>query len=203
MVYDYGGFPEFTYHIQYPAPGSPEVAQRVVELLSGADIAVWQDPHRGYDHGVFAPLYAAYPEADVPVLQLSLKAGYDPAAHLAAGRALAPLRDEGVVIIGSGLSYHNLRRMGPDAARPSHEFDQWLGAALAATPDERTAALLAWEQAPSARAAHPAEDHLIPLMVAVGAAEYDQAVRTYHEDTFMGSVTASSYRFDAVDARVA
>ena len=197
MLYDYGGFPDFTYHIQYPAPGSPEVAARVTGLLDGAGIVVRQDPQRGYDHGVFAPLYAVYPEADVPVLQLSLRHGYDPAAHLAVGRALAPLRDEGVVIVGSGLSYHNLGRMGADGRQPSADFDRWLGEALAADPERRTAALLAWEQAPSARVAHPAEDHLIPLMVAVGAAEHDQAVRTYHEDTFFGSITASSYRFDS------
>lgn len=197
MVYDYGGFPEFTYHIQYPAPGSPEVAARVVELLGAASIPVRQDPQRGFDHGVFAPLYAIYPEADVPVLQLSLKHGYDPEAHLAVGRALAPLRDEGVVIVGSGLSYHNLSRMGAAGQQPSADFDRWLGDALAADPERRTAALLAWDRAPSARVAHPAEDHLIPLMVAVGAAEQDHAVRTYHEDTFFGSITASSYRFDA------
>lgn len=198
MLYDYGGFPEFTYHITYPAPGEPTVAARVAELLSSAGIPVRQDARRGFDHGVFAPLYAMYPEADVPVLQLSLQHGYDPAAHLAVGRALAPLRDEGVVIVGSGLSYHNLRRMGPDAAAPSAQFDRWLDAALAADPTDRTDALLHWDRAPSARAAHPSEDHLIPLMVAVGAAEGDRATRTYHEPTFMGSVTASSYRFDAL-----
>ncbi|QYG91755.1 dioxygenase [Iamia sp. SCSIO 61187] len=197
MLYDYGGFPDFTYRIQYPAPGSPEVATRVTELLAEAGIPVRQDSHRGFDHGVFAPLYVAYPDADVPVLQLSLRHGYDPAAHLAAGRALAPLRDEGVVIIGSGLSYHNLGRMGADAQQPSADFDKWLGDALAADPEQRTAALLAWEQAPSARVAHPTEDHFIPLMLAVGAAENDRAVRTYHENTFFGSVTASSYRFDS------
>lgn len=199
MLYDYGGFPDFTYEIQYPAPGAPEVAQRVVELLAGASIPVREDPQRGFDHGVFAPLYAIYPEADVPVLQLSLKQGYDPAAHLAAGRALAPLRDEGVLIVGSGLSYHNLSRFGPEAAQPSKAFDDWLGAALAAEPEQRTAALLEWDQAPSARFAHPREDHLIPLMVAVGAAEGDLAVRTYHE-AFGGAVTSSSYRFDPVAA---
>ncbi len=194
MVYDYGGFPEFTYRIQYPAPGSPKVAARVGELLQSAGITVRFDADRGFDHGVFAPLYVTYPRADVPILQLSIKKGYDPAAHLAAGRALAPLRDEGVLIIGSGLSYHNLRAMGPAAAPASEAFDRWLTETVVeSSPEDRTARLLQWERAPSARAAHPAEDHLIPLMVAVGAAESERAVRSYHQDDFMG-VTASSYR---------
>jgi aromatic ring-opening dioxygenase catalytic subunit (LigB family) len=196
MVYDYGGFPEFTYHITYPAPGSPEVAARIQDLLGAAGIPVRRDPNRGFDHGVFAPLVVAWPNADVPVLQLSLKHGYDPAQHLAAGRALAPLRDEGVLIVGSGLSYHNLRMFGPAAKQPSRAFDDWLGTTLLdSDPATRTARLERWETAPSARAAHPAEDHLVPLMVAVGAAEEDAAVRTYYENDFAGSITASSYRF--------
>lgn len=195
MVYDYGGFPEFTYHISYPAPGSPAVAARVQELLRGAGIEVRTDPGRGFDHGVFAPLVVAWPDADVPVLQLSLKHGYDPTEHLAVGRALAPLRDEGVLIVGSGLSYHNLRMLGPIGREPSRAFDAWLDDALTSAPDERVRRLEGWETAPSARVAHPSEDHLVPLMVAVGAAEDEPAIRTYHETEFAGGVTASSYRF--------
>lgn len=196
MVYDYGGFPEFTYHIQYPAPGSPEVADRVSELLDLAAIANRQDPNRGFDHGMYAPMYAAWPDADVPMLQLSIQHGYRPDAHLAVGRALAPLRDEGVLIVGSGLSYHNLRLFGgPASAQPSREFDDWLNQAMHADPRARVDALRHWEAAPSARIAHPAEDHLIPLMVAVGAAEDEAAVRTYHQNDFGGSTTASSFRF--------
>ncbi|MDQ2651151.1 MAG: dioxygenase [Actinomycetota bacterium] len=196
MVYDYGGFPEFTYQIQYPAPGSPEVAARVVELLGDAGIPVQEDAERGYDHGVFAPLYAIYPQADVPILQLSLKHGYDPEEHLAVGRALAPLRDEGVLIIGSGLSYHNLREFGSTGAAASATFDEFLTAVLVdAGPESRTAAIRRWDEAPGARTAHPQEDHLIPLMVALGAAEDEPAVRQYHEKDFMGGITASSYRF--------
>lgn len=196
MVYDYGGFPEFTYHISYPAPGSPEVAARVAELLGAAGIAVREDPRRGFDHGVFAPLVVSWPDADVPVLQLSLRHGYDPEQHLAAGRALAPLRDEGVLIVGSGLSYHNLGLFGPGARRPSAEFDAWLGETLIdSDPALRTKRLHEWETAPSARVAHPREDHLVPLMVAVGAAEDEPAVRTYYETEFAGSITASSFRF--------
>lgn len=196
MVYDYGGFPEFTYHIKYPAPGSPEVAARVSELLGDAGIVHDEDPHRGFDHGVFAPLYVSYPEADVPILQLSIRHGYDPEAHLAAGRALAPLRDEGVVIIGSGLSYHNLRDFTATGAAASERFDAWLNDTLVTVDhDTRTTRLIDWDQAPSARHAHPAEDHLIPLMVAVGAAEGDDGERIYYDKGFMGDITASSYRF--------
>ena len=200
MVYDYSGFPEHTYRVQYPAPGSPEVASRVEALLKSAGIPVRQDDRRGFDHGTFAPLVAIYPLANVPVLQLSLKHGYDPEAHLALGRALAPLREEGVLIVGSGLSYHNLREMwDPRAKDASKRFDDWLqDALLHADPAERTRRLKRWAEAPAARQAHPQEDHLIPLMVAVGAAEGEAASCVYHEEGFFGHVTASSFRFGGV-----
>jgi len=201
MYYDYGGFPEFTYHVQYPAPGAPDVAARVGSLLDDAGIPVAYDAERGYDHGVFAPFFVSYPDADVPILQLSITHDYDPAAHLAVGRALAPLRDEGVLIVGSGFTFHNLRLFGAAGERPSREFDGWLSAALVdASPEERRELLLAWDQAPSARVAHPAEDHLVPLMVAVGAAEDEDGVRIYHEDDFMGSLSSSSFRFGDLPA---
>ena len=196
MIYDYYGFPEHTYKIQYPAPGSPETAERVRQLLAAAGFPVRVDSARGFDHGTFSPLAVIYPKADVPVFQLSLKSGYDPATHLAVGRALAPLRDEDVLIVGSGLSYHNLRQFGPQARQPSTAFDQWLDQTLVQSdPDQRNAGLMAWEAAPSARAAHPQEDHLLPLMVAVGAAEHESATRVYHEDAFMGGIAVSSFRF--------
>ena len=196
MIYDYGGFPEFTYRIQYPAPGAPDVAARVGQLLEDAGITTRYDGRRGYDHGMFAPLYVVYPQADVPILQLSLKRGYDPAAHLAAGRALAPLRDEGVLIVGSGFSYHNLANFGPSAGPASTAFGGWLNTTLVEGPvEERTQRLLHWDTAPGARASHPAEDHLIPLMVAVGAAEDEPGVRIYHEHDFMGAIDSASFRF--------
>ena len=195
MVYDYSGFPPHTYSIKYGAPGSPGVAGRVKALLEAAGIPAALDADRGYDHGTFAPLAAMYPEADVPVVQLSLKHGYDPREHLAIGRALKPLRDEGVLIVGSGLSYHNLRMLGPAGREPSHQFDSWLDETLKARSDERTRRLEDWERAPAARIAHPEEDHLVPLMVAVGAAEDEPATRVYHEDDFMGGIAASSYKF--------
>ena len=196
MVYDYAGFPDHTYAVQYPAPGSPELAGRVQRLLEAAGLAARLDPTRGFDHGCFVPLAVMFPEADVPVVQLSLKVGYDPATHLAAGRALAPLRDEGVLILGSGLSYHNLREFGAEAKDASEAFDAWLQQTLLrVTPAERSRRLLQWETAPAARRAHPREDHLIPLMVAVGAAAEEPAICVYHEQGFFGGVTASSFRF--------
>ena len=194
MMYDYTGFPDFTYRIQYPAPGAPSVAQHAAQLLADAGLPVASDPNRGFDHGMFAPLYVMYPDADVPVFQLSMVHGYDPGVHLAAGRALAPLRDEGVVIIGSGLpSFHDLSKFGPASSRPSTEFDDWLTDTMVNhTGTERSERLLDWAAAPSARVCHPCEDHFIPLIVAVGAAEGEPGVRHYHEDGFMGGHTASS-----------
>jgi aromatic ring-opening dioxygenase catalytic subunit (LigB family) len=196
MLYDYYGFPEDTYHVRYPAPGAPELAAKACALLETAGIATRFDAERGFDHGMFSPMQVMYPEAQVPVTQLSLKQGLDPREHLAAGRALAPLRDAGVLIVGSGLSYHNLRAFGPAARVPSAQFDEWLQRTLAiADAAERAAALAAWEAAPSARLAHPREEHLLPLMVAVGAAGSDRAERVYHEDAFSGGVSVSNFMF--------
>jgi aromatic ring-opening dioxygenase catalytic subunit (LigB family) len=138
-----------------------------------------------------------YPAADMPLLQLSILHNYDPAQHVRIGRALAPLRDEGVAIIGSGLSFHNLRMFGPSARQPSAAFDAWLAEALEQPAPAREQTLLAWEQAPFARICHPREDHLVPLFVALGAAGHDPAVRIYHDTDLMGGVTASSFAFAA------
>jgi len=198
MVYDYQGFPPHTYRVSYPAPGSPALAERVHSLIEAASLPVRLDTQRGFDHGTFAPLAVMYPNADVPVVQLSLQTELDPAQHLALGRALAPLRDEGVLIIGSGLSYHNLRLMGPQARAPSQAFDGWLQETLVeSTSAERWARLLAWREAPAARIAHPREDHLLPLMVAVGAAYAEAGICVYHEANVFGGMTASSFRFGA------
>jgi len=195
MVYDYYGFPRETYSIVYPAPGAPDLAARTRDLLQAAGLPTRIDPAQGFDHGTFAPLYIMYPEADVPVYQVSLRKGYSPAEHFAMGRALAPLRDEGVLILGSGLSYHNLRLFGPQAKVPSEAFDAWLGKVLDDGPEARTAALLDWESAPYARVCHAEEDHLVPLFAALGAAEGERAERVYHDVGLMGGVTASSWRF--------
>ena len=195
MVYDYGGFPAFTYSIKYAAPGAPDVAKRVEELLKAAGLPTHMDGARGFDHGVFAPMQVMYPNADVPLLQVAIQHSYDPAAHFALGRALAPLRNEGVLIVGSGLSYHNLRLFGPAGREPSAQFDAWLNKAVMADPKTRVQELLKWEAAPAARICHPREDHLVPLFAAVGAAENEKATRVYHDTAVFGGITASSYRF--------
>ena len=196
MVYDYTGFPENTYKVRYAAPGSPQLADQVQGLLQSAGITARLDPARGFDHGTFVPMAVMYPDASVPVLQLSLKRGLDPQDHLAAGRALAKLRSEGVLVLGSGSSYHNLRMLGPEAKEPSAAFDDWLQHTLEGTDfEKRSIALAFWETAPSARVAHPREEHLLPLMVALGAAEQDTATRFYHENTFFGSGSVSSFMF--------
>ena len=196
MVYDYGGFPPHTYTVTYPAPGEPDVAARVVALLQGAGNQVAEDAERGFDHGTFVPLAVAWPAADVPVVQLSIKQGYDPDEHLAVGRALAPLRDEGVFVMGSGSSDHNTHGFRPDHLARSQEFDDWLHATLVdSSPRQREQRLRDWETAPSARRVHPEEDHLIPLMVVTGAAGHDAAVRTWSQRDFGGLFAQSTYRF--------
>ncbi|HEY1691980.1 MAG TPA: class III extradiol ring-cleavage dioxygenase [Polyangiaceae bacterium] len=193
MLYDYYGFPPASYSITWPAPGSPAVADRVCELLGAASIPAARDEKRGFDHGTFVPLKLAYPDADVPTVQLSLKKGLDPKEHLALGRALAPLRDEGVFIVGSGMTYHNLRAFHPRARGVAAEFDAWLRDVGVRAPAERDAALAHWAEAPSARQAHPREEHLIPMMVAAGAAGDDRGVVGY-QGTILG-LQLSAYHF--------
>lgn len=193
MLYDYYGFPPESYTIQWPAPGAPELATRVRDLLSAAGIESATDGARGFDHGTFVPLKLAYPDADVPTLQLSLRRGLDPAAHLAIGRALAPLRDEGVFIVGSGMTYHNLRAFGPNAKPVSEAFDGWLQKAATAPRAERDAALTAWSSAPAAKQAHPREEHLLPLMVIAGAAGEDRGTVAY-DGTILG-LRLSAYHY--------
>lgn len=193
MLYDYYGFPPASYEIQWPAPGDPKLASRVRELLGAAGFQTAEDPTRGYDHGTFVPLKLTYPGADVPTVQLSLQRGLDPATHLAMGRALAPLRDEGVFIVGSGMTYHDLRNFGPRALPVSEAFDAWLRVAGTAAPAERDRLLERWQEAPMARRAHPREEHLLPMMVIAGAAGEDRGTVAY-EGTFAG-VRLSAYHY--------
>lgn len=193
LLYDYYGFPDYTYQLTWPAPGAPVLAARVRQLLTAAGIDSAEDAQRGFDHGVFIPLKLTYPEAQIPTTQLSLVKGLDPQQHLEIGKALAPLRDEGVLIIGSGMSFHNLKVFGRDNRESSTAFDDWLTKSIAAPEAERDLALAEWVKAPHARACHPREEHLIPLMVAAGAAGTDRGVREYRE-TVMGGVV-SGHRF--------
>jgi aromatic ring-opening dioxygenase catalytic subunit (LigB family) len=183
LLYDYQGFPPHTYELRWPAPGSPELAARVQNLLA--------DPKRGFDHGVFIPLKVTYPDARVPTVQLSLRAGLDPVDHMAIGRALAPLRDEGVFIVGSGMSYHNMGSfMTPAARQHSARFDAWLEHAVSEDAPKRDADLAGWTRAPSARESHPREEHLLPLMVVAGAAGKDRG-RTVFRDEVMGALVSA------------
>ena len=196
MIYDYYNFPENTYHVTYKAPGDPVLAERVMALLIDAGIPCAVHPTRGYDHGTFVPMHVLRPAADIPVVQMSIRADYDPARHMAVGRALSVLRDEGVLILGSGLSYHNLRRFGAAGADASARFDAWLqGTLVEGAVSTRGESLVRWAEAPAAREAHPREDHLVPLMVAAGAAEGDAATCVYHEDAFFGALSVSSFAF--------
>jgi aromatic ring-opening dioxygenase catalytic subunit (LigB family) len=186
MLYDYYGFPPESYAIRWPAPGHPAIAARVRELLEAAGFETASDERRGFDHGTFVPLKLAYPRADVPTLQLSLLGSLEPAAHLRLGAALAPLREEGVFIVGSGMSFHNLRAFGDPRARGiSETFDAWLRETALLGRDERNERLAAWARAPAARAAHPREEHLLPLMVVAGAAGDDPGSIAFG-DVFMG-----------------
>lgn len=176
LYFDYSGFPPESYQLKWPAPGDPELAGEVEDLIRAAGLPTARDGERGYDHGTFIPLLLAYPKAEVPVVQVSLKRGLDPDEHLALGRALAPLRDRGVYILGSGNSFHNLRALiGGDRSfeGAAAAFDAWLEQAVTASPAERAAQLAAWSKAPAAQRSHPREEHLIPLMVAAGAAGED------------------------------
>jgi len=196
MVYDYGGFPPETYQYQYRAPGSPQLAQRVQALIRGAGHDCRLDGRRGFDHGVFVPMMLAYPDADIPVVSVSLQRNLDPSLHYSVGEALQPLRDEGVLIIGSGVSFHNFSAFSRSHQGPPKgaRFDAALTAAVTSTDTSaRKRALLAWENMPEARFAHPAEEHLIPLMVVAGAAGADVGVKNY-EDVVMGCALAG-FRF--------
>ncbi len=197
LLFDYYGFPPHTYELEYPAPGDPALAARVQALLAAGGVPTRTETERGLDHGVFVPFLLIYPQADVPIVQLSLHQSLDAAPHLALGALLAPLRDEGVLIVGSGMSYHNMRGLmgGGDPGRDSERFDAWLGEACSAAPAERARLLTHWAQAPAARASHPREEHLLPLMVVAGAAGSDAGRRVFH-DRVMGA-TVSAFAFGA------
>ena len=193
LIYDYHGFPAPTYALRYEAPGSPTLAARVGALMGQA---VQAHPGRGFDHGMFIPLMLMFPDADIPVVQLSLRSDLDPQAHLQAGQALTALRDEGVLIVGSGMSFHNMRGYGDPRFWPiSDEFDHWLTDAVQSEPDQRYRALVDWAQAPSARLSHPlrAEEHLLPLMVVAGAAGQDAGQRVFSDRVL--ETTLSAFRF--------
>jgi len=197
MLFDYYGFPKHTYALSYPAPGAPALARRVRAMLDEAGIACDEARGRGFDHGVFIPMMLIHPQADTPVLQMSLQKGASVAWHLQIGRALAPLREEGVLMLGSGMSYHNLREFfSPDAGprTAAKSFDDWLTQTLLLDDTQaRDNRLEDWLDAPGARASHPTPEHLEPLFVIAGAAGDDRGRRVFHGQCWGKAVSGFAF----------
>lgn len=173
MLFDYEGFPPESYEYKYDAPGSPELAGRIHKLLSDAGVESKLEPERGYDQGVFVPLLIMYPDADIPVVSVSLHGSLDAAKNIRIGQALEPLRDEGVLMIGSGYTFHNVTAIfnpTDTTLKASGEFNEWLKAKMTKTGDEMLDSIRSWESAPGARVAQPREDHLLPLFITAAAA---------------------------------
>jgi len=191
LIYDYGGFPPHTYQLTHPAPGDPALAAEIDALLGSAGIEHRLDASHGWDHGVFIPLKVIDPEAQIPIVAMSVRRDLDPVAHLELGRALAPLRDRGVLIVGSGYSFHNFATFGSPEAQV---FDDWLQQTMTSDAETRWNGLARWSQAPTARNAHAREEHLIPLMVAAGAAT-DVPARRFFSGLTMNTPT-SCWLFD-------
>jgi len=194
MIYDYSGFPPHTYQLNYPINGAPALAARAAALLQSNGMQASVDDARGIDHGLFIPMMLSFPDTDIPMIEMSVERSFDPQLHLDAGKALAPLRGEGVLIVGSGMSFHNMRGYGdPRFTAPSEDFDRWLTAAVESDPEKRAALLASWSDAPSGRLSHPREEHLLPLMVAAGASS-SKGRRIYSERVMQTAISA--FRFD-------
>ncbi|ODN01644.1 Extradiol ring-cleavage dioxygenase [Orchesella cincta] len=176
LYYDYYGFPKESYNLKYTLPGATELSKRVGQLLESANIRYKVDNDRGYDHGVFIPMKILFPDGDIPTIQLSLVSGLDPKTHIKLGEALAPLRDEGVFVLGSGMSYHNMRGFNNGQSnKDSDPFHEYLRSSLVNSKNykDKVAALDNWAKAPKARECHPREEHLMPLHVILGAAKHE------------------------------
>ncbi|MEQ9489584.1 MAG: class III extradiol ring-cleavage dioxygenase [Alphaproteobacteria bacterium] len=198
MLFDYYNFPPETYEYDYPAPGAPDLAREAQALLKNAGIKSAMNMDRGFDHGTFVPMMLIRPEADIPVLQMSLLASLDPADHIAVGKALASLLDRNITLIGSGLSFHNMAVLMRGQETPAGEdktFDAWLNETLtdSSLPEtDREAHLAGWADAPGARLCHPREEHLLPLHVCYGAAAAAGGqAETIFREPLMGSMTSS------------
>jgi 4,5-DOPA dioxygenase extradiol len=196
-IYDFSGFPAALYQLTYPAPGAPELAEQVVDLLTQAGLKGETHPNRGLDHGTWTPLILAYPEAKIPVTQLSIQPYLGPEHHWQVGRALQPLRDEGVLILGSGAATHNLGAFGEtyEAAPPLwvKQFDQWLAERIS---QNDVAALLNYRQtAPYAKDNHPTEEHLLPLFIALGAGGDQTTSTQLHSSYTYGVFSMAAYAF--------
>jgi len=199
-IHDFYGFPRPLYDLRYPAPGAPELARRAAALLEAAGFACDRDPERGLDHGAWEPLMLMYPDADVPVAQLALRADGDAEAHLALGRALAPLRAEGVLILGSGTATHNLAewRAGSETPDWARGFEDWLVAAVSAGDAAAIGDYL--KRGPQARRAHPSAEHFLPLPLAMGAGSADNGKipgQVLHRGFSYGSLSMAAFAFGA------
>jgi len=195
-IHDFYGFPAPLYEIGYPAPGAPDLAARVIAYLEEAGLEAAADPERGLDHGAWVPLMLMYPEADVPVVQLSLQTARGPEHHLGLGRALRRLRSEGVLVMGSGGATHNLRELRPGGGPPPawvSEFAGWLADTL--TAGREAQALRYRELAPHGARNHPSEEHLLPLFAAMGAAHPDAGARRLHASYSYGVLAMDAYSF--------
>lgn len=198
-IHDFGGFPQALFAMRYQAPGAPELAERAASLFDAAGIPVGRSAERGLDHGAWVPLSLMYPDADVPVMQISLIRGGAPAAHEKLGQALAQLRREGVLVIGSGSLTHNLyefhgQPVDAPAPRWVSEFESWMRERLEANDN---AALLDYrKRAPSATENHPSEEHLLPLFVAMGAAGAGAKAQLLHSSFEHGVLAMDAYAFN-------
>ena len=199
LLFDYYGFPPETYEYRYPAPGNPGLAERMQEMLTQSGIETRLEHERGFDHGLFVPLMLMYPEADIPCLQVSLDASLDPAVHVRIGQALAGLRAENLLLLGSGFSFHNMQALmskNDDSIDPRNQaFESWLAETLSDAEldeGERERRLIGWLQAPHARYCHPREEHLLPLQVCYGFAR--GVAKTVFQQPVAGFI-ASAYEW--------
>ena len=201
LLFDYSGFPPETYEYEYPAPGHPQLAGRVAELLAGAGIEVLLDDERGLDHGVFVPLLLMYPEADIPCIQISLSDTLDAGLHVSIGEALSALKSDNILVLGSGFSFHNMRALmssQTDEIAENLAFEQWLAETCSngnLSENDRKQRLINWEQAPGARYCHPREEHLLPLQVCYGIGGGPAEV-SYQKAT-VDNIVSSAYRWDS------
>lgn len=199
LIYDYYGFPEEAYQIEYPVPGDPVLAEKIVSLIKATGQTAWRHSQRGFDHGLYVPLKIMYPSASIPCLQLSLLSSLDSEEHIQLGKALSDLRHENVLIMGSGFSFHNLRAfMSKNATvrdRQNERFQDWLIETCTGdmNESEREKRLIAWESAPFARYCHPREDHLLPLHVCYGVTQ-TKAKRVFDEDVMGKKAVAFLWR---------
>ena len=199
-IHDFYGFPEQLYRLRYPAPGAPDLARRAAGLLRAAGLTCAEDPSRGLDHGAWSPLILIYPDADIPVTQLSIQPGKSPEHHLAVGRALSGLTEDGILVLGSGGAVHNLGQFRVDrrnAADWAIAFEDWLTERLAAGD---AAALAQYEGMSESAKAHPTDDHFLPLFVALGAAGHGARGRALHRSFAHGSIAMSAYALERAAA---